>query len=143
MLSLCRFLSVDEEGSVSVPKRTMWCVEKFLPTECPKCRKKFENNQSDWSLLLGDIVDGRKQIRETQGYDIITCSHCGNYTARVQLESYMLFDKAAAERLLGEGFVNLREVKTFGDVKESHTTSAKLPDIRVVKVERSEESLEG
>lgn len=128
---------------MSVPTRKIWCVEKFLPTECPKCRKKFENNQRDWSLLLGDIVNGKKQVRETQGYDIIICSHCGNYTARVQLESYMLSDQAEAELLLEEGFVNLCEVEAFGDVEEVHTTYMKLPGTRVVGVGRSEESLEG
>ncbi len=126
----------------TVKTRRMWCVEKFLPTECPKCRKKFENNQKDWSLLLGDVVDGEKRIRETQGYDIIICSHCGNYTARVQLESYRLSDRAKTEQLLREGFVNLHEVQAFGDVKDAHMVYAKLPNTCVVGVERSDESLE-
>lgn len=124
-------------------KRRMWVIEKFLPTECPNCRKKFENNQRDWSLLLGDIVDGKKRVRETRGYDIIICSHCGNYTARVQLESYILFNKAEAEQLLGKGFVNLHEVEALGDVKEARIVHTKLPNIRVEGIARSEESLEG
>lgn len=128
---------------MSIPTRKMWVVEKFLPTECPKCRKKFENNQRDWLLPLGDIVDGKKKVRATQGYDIIICSHCGNYTARVQLECCRLFDKAKAEHLLGEGFVNLHEVEAFGDVKEARIVYTKLPDTQVVEVEQSDETLEG
>src|SRR3989338_646936 len=100
---------------MSVPTRKMWVVEKFLPTECPKCRKKFENDQRDWVLLFGYIVDGKKQVRETPGYDIIICSHCDNYTAWVQLESYRLSDRTRAEQLLGEGFANFHEVEVFGD----------------------------
>src|SRR3989344_7128994 len=100
--------------------RKMWMVEKFFPTECPRCRKEFKNEREDWSLLLGDIVDGKKKVRETYGYDIVICSRCDNYTARVKLESYMVSDRAKAERLLGEGFVNLREVRSLGNVRGAH-----------------------
>ena len=109
-------------------RRKMWMVEKYFPPECPRCRKKFENEQKDWSLLPGDIVDGKKRVRETRGYDIIICSHCDNYTARVKLESYIFSDRAKAERFLGEGFVNLQEVRPLGNNKDAHMVYAKLPD---------------
>ena len=120
---------------MSVPTRKMWHVEKFLPTECPKCRKEFKN-QIDWSLLLGDIVDGKKKIRETKGYDIINCAYCGNHTARVELESYTLSDRAKAERFLGEGFVNLCEVKVFGHMEDTHMVYTHQPNICIVEVEK-------
>ena len=70
--------------------RIMYRVEKFLPPECPKCRARFQQEGQDYNPLLGDIVNGKKTIRETRGYYIIVCSHCENMTACLPLEQYQV-----------------------------------------------------
>jgi hypothetical protein len=96
--------------------RTMYQVEKFIPSECPKCRKVFGTEAIDYVLRLGDIVDGKKQIRTTKGYDIIICKHCRNETARVYLESAIFRKKEKAEQFIKEkGFTNLQKVKPMGN----------------------------
>ena len=101
--------------------KTMYNVEKFLPPSCPKCRHYFADATEDYTLLLGDIVDGKKVVRETTGYDIIICNYCGNYTARVTLETYCVGDKTFAEKLVAEqGFVNLMKVTSVGNCTEDH-----------------------
>lgn len=109
------------------PFMTMYSVEKFLPTKCPKCQHTFNKENEDWVLLFGDIVDGKKVVRKTSGYDIIFCSQCENYTARVMLESYTLFKAEDAQKLLAEkGFVNFCEVKVFNNpTKNRHVVYSK------------------
>jgi hypothetical protein len=122
------------------PTKQMFHIEKFLPPECPKCRAPFKQQNTDWNLLLGDIVDGEKVIRETSGYDIIICAHCENYTARYPLESYTLSSKKKAEELVArEGFVNLQQVTGFGThTKDMHVVVAKESGMRVMSVGRRE-----
>ncbi len=116
--------------------RTMYRVEKFLPSECPKCRARFIQEGHDYSRLLGDIVDGRKRIRPLVGYTIIVCSHCENMTARLNLEDWQLGDRNKAEALLEQGFVNLQEVKAVGSMaREYHAVHMKMPCIRVEGLE--------
>ena len=122
-------------GSSKLASKTMYVVEKFLPQECPKCRHKFDKIGVDWTPLMGDIVNGQKVIRETNGYSIITCSQCQNFTASISLESYTLSDPEAARKLLEQGFVNFHEVKAFGDmVEDRHMVYTKLPDVHVEAV---------
>jgi hypothetical protein len=112
--------------------RTMYRVEKFLPPECPKCRARFKQEGKDYSLLLGDIVGGRKRVRPLVGYTIIVCSHCENMTARLNLEDWQLGSREKAETLLEQGFVNLQEVKAVGSMaREYHAVHMKMPGIRV------------
>jgi hypothetical protein len=133
-------------------KKQMFCVEKFLPPECPKCRHPFNKEVSyaivetpegylktgekidgDYTRLLGDIVDGQKVVRETRGYNIIICTHCKNHTARYPLESFQFFTREQAEKLVAEkGFVNLVTVEAVGNMaREFHTIIAKSPGIVV------------
>jgi hypothetical protein len=100
--------------------KTMYHVEKFLPTECPKCRAPFQCESKDYGRFLGDIVDGKKQFRQTEGHTIIVCGHCENFTVRIDLESYQLGDRKKAEALLQQGFVNLQEVTAMGNMAVDH-----------------------
>lgn len=106
-------------------KKTMYHVEKFLPTECPKCRHALNSEGVDYKCLLG-------RIRETTGYDIIICSHCSNFTARVPLESWQVGDKQRAKELVQQGFVNLQEVVGYGThAQDHHAVYAELLELRV------------
>lgn len=96
--------------------KTMYCVEKFLPAECPKCRACFQCENNDYARFLGDIVDGKKRFRQTEGYAIIVCLNCQNLTMRIDLEGYQLSDRKQAEALLQQGFVNLHEVTAIGSM---------------------------
>jgi len=114
------------------PSQTMYCVEKFLPTECPKCRQPFRQDGPDYTRLLGDIIDGRKVVRETNGYDIIICNRCENSTARVLLESWQVGDRERAAKLLQKGFVNLQQVTAFGTAtRDAYQLYVQLPGIKV------------
>lgn len=118
--------------TAELAEKPVYHVEKFLPTECPKCRHVFSKEGADYSRLLGDIVGGEKKIRATAGYDIIICSHCRNYTARVMLESWQVGDRHQAEKLVQEGFVNLQPGMGYGThTQDHHTVHAKLPGLRV------------
>src|SRR5207245_9248960 len=104
--------------------KTMYRVEKFLPPACPKCRRKFakearERHKGDYARLLGDIVKGRKKVRETEGYNIIVCSHCGNFTARYPLEANQLSSNDRANRRIDEqDRVNQIEVTAVGSIEQ-------------------------
>lgn len=114
-------------------EKVMFHVEKFLPIECPKCRHPFKKQNEDWAMLLGDIVDGKKVIRELDGYHIIICKKCENYTAQLPLESYQVSDKKFAEDLCAtQGFVNLMEVRAVGNAcRDMHTVYSKPSGIQV------------
>ncbi len=124
---------------MSIETKTMYYVEKFLPPECPKCRARFIQQNQDFNLLLDDMVGGQKKIRETDGYHIIACQYCGNFTACLRLESYQLADKAKAEILLKEGFVNFQQVTASGNMtQDHHTIYMKMPDFHVMAVKCEE-----
>lgn len=112
--------------------KTMYHVEKFLPTECPKCRHPFKNGNTDWHRLFGDIIAGKKVFRELDGYHIIVCAQCSNYTAQFPVESCQLSDKAQAQKLCDEaGFVNLTEVLASGThCQDFHVIFCKPPGIK-------------
>ena len=114
-------------------KKTMYHVEKFIPTECPKCRHPFLHEGDDYVRLLGDIVEGEKRVRQTQGYIINICAKCQNYTAFVVLETYQVGSKKQAERLVEkEGFRNLLKVKATGNhCQDHHAIHAEMPGVRV------------
>lgn len=135
-----------------LPRKTMYRVEKFLPPRCPKCDHVFgkeerysanlspegevtmgKKEEGDYSLLLGDIIDGKKTIRQTTGYNIIICAHCRNYTARYPLEDYQLSSKEEAEKLVAEqGFQNLMECIAVGNMtRDQHCKTATAPDIQI------------
>ncbi|GEM_PF-3235041 len=116
--------------------KTMYCVEKFLPTECPKCRACFQYEGKNYARFLGDIVDGKKQFRQTEGYTIIVCLHCENLTMRIDLESYQLSDRKHAEALLQQGFVNLHEVTAVGNMAvDRHVVFRQGPSVVVESAE--------
>jgi hypothetical protein len=116
--------------------RTMYHVEKFIPEDCPACRHKFLKEGEDWVRLLGEIVDGEKRIRETNGYLIIQCTKCNNFTAQIPLESYQVFSREKAEKLVNEqGFVNLITVTAFGThAREMHAVHAPRPGTKVMSI---------
>lgn len=97
----------------------MYRVEKFAPSECPKCRQKFKKEGKDWTTLLGYIINGKKVMRQ-DGYPVIICSKCNNHTIIVRLESYQFSDSKAARRLLKQDFVNFQKVEAFGRVEDNH-----------------------
>lgn len=120
---------------MDTPTTKMYHVEKFLPSNCPGCRHVFQNQNVDYNIVLGDIIDGKKVIRETNGYDIIVCTHCQNFTARFPLESIQLFNKEEAEELVASGFQNLLEVEVGGKAEEHKYITGKpcLLNIRSVR----------
>ncbi|MCI0462460.1 MAG: hypothetical protein L0Z62_36375 [Gemmataceae bacterium] len=122
--------------------RIMYHVEKFLPPECPKCRVRFQQEGKDYARLLGDILDGKKTIRETTGYIIIVCAHCENMTACWPLETYQLGDKKKAEALVRDkGFVNLIQVEARGSMtRDSHAICGQASDLRVESITCAEEN---
>ena len=116
--------------------KVMFRVEKFIPTECPKCQQLFLKEGQDYARLLGDIKAGRKMIRETTGYDIITCKKCKNFTARVMIEACQVSDRENSEVLLTKGFVNLQEVEAFGNLTEdAHEVFTSMPGLQVRSLE--------
>jgi hypothetical protein len=121
--------------------KTMYHVEKFLPPECPKCQARFQQEGKDYGRLLGDIVDGKKRVRQTEGYYIIVCAHCENMTACWPLETYQLGDKKKAEALVQDkGFVNLIEVVATGNMaRDIHAICGRAPDLRVESIKCGEE----
>lgn len=123
-----------------VATRTMYHVEKFSPPECPKCRASFKHEGKDYARLLGDIVEGKKTIRETNGYYIIVCSHCENMTACWPLETYQLGDKTKAQSLVkNKGFVNLVEVPATGNMaRDSHAIIGQVPKLKVESIKCDE-----
>ena len=107
--------------------KKMYFVEKFLPPDCPKCRQAFKEEGKDWVRLLGDILEGKKSGRVTEGYQIMVCKHCENYTAQFLLDNYTISDKEEAVRLCREeGYVNLKELEAFGtSAVDTHTIYVK------------------
>lgn len=119
--------------------KRMYHVERFMPTECPKCRHPFKNANTDWHRLLGDVIEGKKAFRELNGYYIIVCAKCSNYTAQFPIESYQLFDKAQAQKLCDEaGFVNLVEVIATGTHCRDHRAIYCKPPGITTKLEPTE-----
>lgn len=126
---------INEIEKMKKPEeKIMYRVEKFIPSECPKCRHKLDRNKDDWGQVLGDIVNGEKIPRKTEGYIIIICVHCKNQTACIPLEAYTLFDPVAALKLLGEGFVNYCEVIAIGKATDQHTVYAEIKYLSAVKI---------
>jgi hypothetical protein len=126
----------DHEKAVehTYKTKTMYHVEKFLPVECPKCRHPFKNENTDWHRLLGDVIDGKKVFRKLNGYHIIVCVKCNNFTAQFPIESYQLSHKARAQKLCEEaGFVNLTEVVASGThCRDFHAVYSKPPGITAI-----------
>jgi hypothetical protein len=122
--------------------RTMYHVEKFLPPECPNCRARFQQEGTDYARFWGDIIDGKKTVRETTGYRIIVCIHCENLTACYPLETYQLGDKKKAEALVRDkGFVNLVQVQASGNMaRDIHAICGQAPDLRVESIKCQEEN---
>jgi hypothetical protein len=114
---------------------TMHRVERFLPKECPRCRHPFECQNRDYHQLLGDIIKGEKVIRETQGYKIIICTKCDNYTAQILIDAYQLNSKEKALALTAKGYRNYQEVLASGTLAtDHHEIFTRMPalDIRSV-----------
>lgn len=131
------------EAAPTCGTKTMYHVEKFLPTECPKCRHPFKNGNSDWHRLLGDVIDGKKVFRKLDGYQIIVCAKCNNYTAQFPIESYQLSDKAKAQKLCDQaGFVNLTEVLATGThCQDFHAIYCKPPGIKTESIAVGQEDV--
>jgi len=115
-------------------KKIMYRVEKFIPPECPRCCHKLDRNKDDWGQVLGDIVNGEKIPRKTEGYIIIICVHCNNQTACIPLEAYTLSDPVEALKLLDQGFVNFREVIAAGNTPDQHTVYSEIKHFSIVKI---------
>lgn len=108
-LYLCR--GEDTDLVLRPGQRTLWRVEKFLPLSCPNCRHKFGEDGRDYALCYGDVVEGTKVPRITNGHDTVFCLHCGNHTARVWLQAQTLATREEAQRLVDEeGFTNLQQM---------------------------------
>ena len=93
----------------------LWQVEKFVPLFCHKCNRKFNRQNDDFTIFLGDIIEGSKVPRKTPGHDVIVCKHCQNFTARVWLQVRVVKTKGEAESLVAkDGFTNAHTIETFG-----------------------------
>lgn len=97
----------------------MYCVEKFLPTHCPKCQHAFRGEGVDYSRFFGDTSKRKVMIvvQSAISCDQIICLKCQNVTARFMLEYWQVRDHKKAKNFERQGFANLREVIGFG----SHT----------------------
>jgi hypothetical protein len=122
--------------------KVMYRVEKFLPPECPKCRARFQQEGKDYARLLGDIIDGKKTVRETAGYYIIVCAHCENMTACWPLEMHQVGDRKKAEALVRDkGFVNLIQVEASGSMtQDRHAVLGQVPNLRVESIRCEQEN---
>ena len=122
--------------------KTMYRVEKFLPPECPKCRARFQQEGKDYARFLGDIIDGKKTVRQTTGYYIIVCTRCENLTACWPLEMHQVGDKKKAEALVKDkGFVNLTQVEARGSMaQDRHAICGQVPDLRVESIKCEKET---
>lgn len=100
----------------------MYRVEKFFPTECPKCQCGFRGDKT-YGILLGDIKDGKKVPRQPPGRacDIIICDNCKNQTLRIMLEVRQVSDVHEADRLFNEeGFCNMQKVDAYGNQTQDY-----------------------
>ncbi len=80
--------------------RPVYVVEKFVPRECPKCRRRFQVPNRDFVLFLGDIVEGKRVPRIVDAlHDLIVCRGCRNVTARVKIETQRVWSRAEAQSL--------------------------------------------
>lgn len=96
--------------------RPTYLVEKFVPTECPKCRRRFRVPNRDFIMLFGDIIRGKRVWRIVNWrYDIIVCSGCRNFTARVKIETRRVFNLTEAQSLVRDvGFTAIWRGRAFG-----------------------------
>lgn len=105
------------EGKKSVlVRQTVYVVEKFAPTHCPKCSNSFAKNSQDGYLLFTfwqhDTIEHIRAIAKSIqcpaiATDLIACGKCQNVTLRVLIERRTCVKKSSAQRALQEGFVNL------------------------------------
>ena len=106
-------------------ERTVYMVEKFVPTQCPnpKCFNEFRESGADGYFYLTYWMHEPKEVTEKiresiggQGMpaDLIVCAKCRNITLRLKLEDAILATREEAEVLLNEGFANLREMRQSG-----------------------------
>ena len=102
-------------------KRMMYLVQKFIPNACPKCDRLFGLADFDYSVFLGNMVNGQNSPRLPSGYDIIVCRECGNHTARFMIETWQKSDRGDAEALAREHCASLQEVAAELSTVDQHT----------------------
>lgn len=102
-------------GGEEAGKRTMYRAERFSPSACPNCGRQFRQQNDDWMIYMGSIVDGQK-VPDPE-WPRIMCAGCEALVKIRRLEEYQVSDKAIALRLIAEqGFCNLIEVEAVGNM---------------------------
>lgn len=111
--------------------RKCFFVELFVPGTCPRCDHRFRRPNKDFILVMPKprSAGGRKRepavvVVQQRSYDVISCCHCGNITARIMIERKRLFDRTLAYAHLQQGkpFTAVWEGVAAGDDanQESH-----------------------
>lgn len=112
----------------TIPRKTMFRLEKFFPMKCPTCQHWLGNRSNfgepaQFAFLFGDIKAGKKVPRQPEGLgcDIIICNKCEKCTLRVMLEVRQVSSLAEAERLFSEeGFRRVSVVEAYGNLTQDH-----------------------
>lgn len=119
---------MSEQNKREHQRQIIFCVEKFIPTRCPKpgCGQAFAKNGKDGYLLAtywlhetreeSDAI--LKSIRCPGLYaDLIVCGKCHNVTLRVMVEERKYEKREDAERAVAEeGFANLGTGQAVGNM---------------------------
>lgn len=86
-------------------RRFVYRIEKFLPTNCPKCDGFFEREGRDYTLTTPS----------KSGTENIQCQKCGNKSPKIMLETRSCLSLQQAVTFVNkECFVNLIKVLAGG-----------------------------
>lgn len=113
----------------------MYRVEKFEPTHCPFCSRKFSQENIDWAIYFGQVIDGHK-IPDPD-WPRIMCRGCDKLVKIQRIQDYQVKSRATAERLIAEeGFCNLQVVRAWGNMAQDHVTDhANNSQLKVINCE--------
>lgn len=117
-------------------RKIMYRCEKFSPRNCPHCGHQFRQQNDDWVMYMGTIVDGNKVPDPL--WPRIICKACnGDPIKQIKIKEYRLESEIEIDRLISDcDFFNKQESEAFGNMtKDSvmnydETNQPKLEMIR-------------
>lgn len=101
-------------------------LEKFIPTHCPKCAHPFRSNAAHDFLLDTRLLHSTQAAAEWIAVfpeaaacaelqtDLVWCGRCGNSTLRVFTAVRWVATSKEADLLEREGYVNRQAVECYG-----------------------------
>lgn len=116
-------------------EQTHYNVDKYVPTYCPKCLNRFNENGKNGFYILSyrdkDYTELRNAINIPKLEPTwVICAKCRNITMQILLESRRYISKVEAERACAEeGFSCLTEYESCGKeaiVQGEQDTSYKI-----------------